>query len=61
MFVVGMLAVLAGIFYCVVLAASAVWLVAVELWQAFFEKAEPDNGWCRDLQREIEEERRPQI
>ncbi|WP_308074301.1 hypothetical protein [Neisseria polysaccharea] len=61
MFIVGTIVVLAGIFYCVIIAASAVWLAAVGLWQAFFEKAEPDNGWCRDLQREIEAERRRQV
>ncbi len=46
MFIVGTIVVLAGIFYCVIIAASAVWLAAVGLWQAFFEKDESGVAIC---------------
>ncbi|WP_107727169.1 hypothetical protein [Neisseria weaveri] len=41
-----------------VLAAGCIWFV----WSMFRKEPEPEsNGWCRDLQRELEEERNRQI
>lgn len=59
--VIGTLCFLMVVLCCLIIAVMVVFDLAVGTWRMFFVRLEPPNGWCRELQREIEEERRHQI
>ncbi|WP_314376752.1 hypothetical protein [Neisseria elongata] len=59
--VIGTLCFLMVVLCCLIIAVMVVFDLAVGTWRMFFVRPEPPNGWCRELQREIEEERRHQI
>lgn len=59
--VIGTLCFLMVVLCCLIIAVMVVFDLAVGTWRMFFVRPKPPNGWCRELQREIEEERRHQI